>query len=306
LVTLILSWYFSSWRPQLPKRGTETRSLLHFGAHLTASSFLWSLASGSDGLLIGRVYGPGSLGLYSRAGALLMRPIQQFMPAIESVFVPTLARLQSQPERYRRTILMAYDVIAVASFLFGGLLFSLAHPLTLVVLGQKWEAAYPIFASLTFAAICMPVGSVSTWLLTSQGRGRDFLVLSSSTSFLTIVFFLVGLQFGPVGVAISYSAFYMIVILPVGYHIAGRRGPVTAGDLWGHFFAQFPVWIVMCIVTWLTRSMVLNAAPWEQLAICVPVSLLVGTGFIFVYPPSRRAAQNLFRALQEFKDKRIA
>jgi O-antigen/teichoic acid export membrane protein len=306
LITVILAWSFSSWRPQWPKRGSGTRSLLHFGAHLTASSFLWSLASGSDGLLIGRFYGSAPLGLYNRAGVLLMRPIQQFMPAIESVFVPTLARLQSQPERYRRTILATYDVIAAASFLAGGLLFSLAHPLTLAVLGQKWEEAYPIFASFTFAAICMPVGSVSTWLLTSQGRGRDFLILSSSTSFLTIVFFLVGLPFGPVGVAISYSAFYLVVILPVGYYIAGRRGPVTAGDLWRRFFAQSPLWVVMCGVTWGMHSLVVNIAPWKQLAICTPVALLLGAGFICVYTPARCAAQSLLHILQEFKEKRKA
>src|SRR5262249_15947351 len=56
LTAFFLTWTVSSWRPQLPVRKTGTRSLLNFGANLTGSTFLWSLARGSDGLLIGRVY----------------------------------------------------------------------------------------------------------------------------------------------------------------------------------------------------------------------------------------------------------
>jgi O-antigen/teichoic acid export membrane protein len=306
LVSCLLAWSFSHWRPQWPKRRSGTRSLLHFGANLTASSFLYSLARGSDGLMIGRVYGPAPLGLYNRASVLLMRPVQQFIGPIEAVFVPMLSRLQTQPERYRRTVLQAYEFVAVVSFLFTGLLLGLAHPLTLAVLGRKWEMAAPIFASLTLAALCTPVGSVATWLLTSQGRGKDFLILSSITSSLTIVFFLVGLPFGPVGVALSYSAFSVIVILPVGYHIAGRQGPVTTRDLWGRFLTHFPLWVVVSGVSWLARYLVVDAGPWQQLAIRGSVGLLAGVGFICVYPPARRAAQNFFRTLQEFRNNRKA
>jgi PST family polysaccharide transporter len=276
--------------------------LLHFGANLTASTFLYSLARGLDGLLIGRFYGPAPLGLYNRAGTLLMRPVQQFIGPIEAVFVPALSRLQTQPERYRRAVLQAYEFVAVASFLFTGLLLALARPLTLTVLGHQWEKAAPIFAGFTLVALYTPVGSVGTWLLTSQGRGRDFLILSAICSTLTIVFILAGLPWGPVGVAMSYSAFCMLVALPLTYYIAGRQGPVTTRDLWGRFFTHLPVWGVVCGVTYAARQLVLNAAPWKQLALCAPAGLLVGMGFIFAYPPARRTALNLFQTLREFKN----
>jgi O-antigen/teichoic acid export membrane protein len=301
---MVLTWFASRWRPQLPKRRSGTRSLLHFGANLTASSFLWSLARGSDGLLIGRVYGAAPLGLYNRAGALVMRPVQQFIGPIESVFVPVLSRLQTQPERYRRVVLQAYEAIAVASFLFTGLLLGLAHPLTLAVLGGQWDKAAPIFAGFTLVALFTPIGSVATWLLTSQGRGREFLTASMIGSCMTIVAFLVGLPFGPLGVAVSYSVFCILFALPVNYYIAGRRGPVTTKDLWGRFFTHLPLWVVVCAVTCLTRSMVLNTGKWEQLAICAPVSLMSGIGFICIYPPARRVAFSLLGLLREWKTSR--
>ena len=300
-VHLFLYGHFPAGGPQLPKRHSGTRSLLHFGAHLTASSFLWSIARGSDGLLIGRVYGSAPLGLYSRAGALLARPLEQFMPPIEAVLVPTLSRMQSQPERYRRVVLRAYEVIAVAGFFLAGLLLALAHPLTLVVLGPKWEKAAPIFAAFTLVALFTPIGSVATWLLTSQGRGRDFLTLSSITSPLTVVFYLVGLPFGPVGVAMSYSAVCLLVALPLTYYIAGRRGPVTTRDLWIRFFTHLPVWGVVCGATWLTHSWAMNMAPLTQLLICAPVGFFAGVVFVSVYGPSRRAVLSLGDALRGWK-----
>jgi PST family polysaccharide transporter len=301
ILGFVLTWSASRWRPQLPTRRSETRSLLSFGANLTASSFLWSLGRGSDGLLIGRVYGPASLGLYSRAGALLSRPVDQFMAPLEAVFVPTLSRLQAQPERYRRIVLQVYEAVTVTSFLVTGLLLALAHPLTLVVLGPKWEKAAAIFAGFTLAALYTPIGSVATWLLTSQGRGRDFLVLSSICSSVTVVAFIAGLPFGPVGVAVSYSAFCLLIALPVVYHIAGRRGPVTTRDLWFRFFTHLPLWVVVFGATCLTRTLVANFAPLTQLVICAPIGLMVGTAFICVYTPARGTALNIFDTLREWK-----
>src|SRR5262249_46105106 len=75
IVALLLAWCASRWRPQSFTRRSGTRSLLHFGANLTAGHFLYSLARGLDRLLIGRFYGAFSVGLYSRAFSLLARPL---------------------------------------------------------------------------------------------------------------------------------------------------------------------------------------------------------------------------------------
>ena len=91
---LLLVWSMSGWRPQLPSRHSHVWPLLTFGANVSASNFLYTVARGTDNLLIGRYYGPGSVGLYSRASALLHAPLGQFLIPIESVFLPVLSRLQ--------------------------------------------------------------------------------------------------------------------------------------------------------------------------------------------------------------------
>ena len=301
---LILTWSVSRWRPQLPTRHSGIGPLVSFGAHRTAGDFILSLARGSDNLLIGRSYGSAALGLYSRASALLIAPLEQFLYPINVVFIPALSRLQSQPERYRSTFLRLYEAIALAGFFFTGLSLALARPLTLVLLGPKWGQAAAIFGGFTVAALCIPLGNASAWLFTSQGRGRDMLVTQLINSGAIVLSFLVGLPFGPVGVAIAFSISNLLVRLPIYYFSVGRRGPVRTADLWRVFFRHLPIWVVVFSITWLMLMLAANLAPLAQLLVCVPVGVLAGAAFICTFRPQRQVAIHLLETLRELKKKR--
>jgi O-antigen/teichoic acid export membrane protein len=297
--SVVLTWMVIPWRPQLPRGRSGTRSLVGFGANLATGGLIYSFAKGADAILIGRFCGPASVGLYTRAAALLNRPMEQFMSPLHSVFVPALSRIQTEPERYRRTFLRVYEAMALLSCVCAGLLLALARPLTLVVLGAKWEPAVAIFAGLTIAAFCMPLGTASTWLFISQGRGRDWLFASSLISTITVASFIAGLPFGPSGVAIAYSTMNLLIGMPVVYYFAGRAGPVSAADLWSGIFRYVPLWIVVCGVTWLANRLMVNFPPLAQLAVSAPLGLLAALVLICAVAPIRRTALGLTGILQE-------
>jgi PST family polysaccharide transporter len=298
---LVLTWLVSRWRPQLPVRRSGIGPLVSFGAHRTAGDFILTVARGSDNLLIGRFYGAAAVGLYSRASALFIKPLEQFLGPINAVFIPALCRLQSHPEGYRSTFLRLYEVIALIGFLFTGLLLALAHPLTLVLLGPKWEQAAAIFGGFTVAALCVPLANASAWLFTSQGRGREMFVAQSINACAVILSFVVGLPFGPVGVAIAFSVSNLLVRVPIYYFSAGRRGPVSTRDLWRVFFRHLPVWITVFVVTRLTLSLVANLAPLGQLLVCVPVGLLTGVAIVCALGPQRKVVAHLLDTLRELR-----
>src|SRR6266480_3138733 len=299
IASFLLTGLVSRWRPQLPTKGAGIGPLVTFGAHQTAGNFIFSLARGCDNLLIGRFYSPAAVGLYSRGAALVTRPMEQFLLPIDAVFLPTLARLQSQPERYRSTFLRLYEAIAMTVFFLSSLLLALAVPVTLVLLGPKWEQVTAIFAGFTFTAIQLPLSNAANWLLTSQGRGKDILRVTSIAAFLTLASFIVGLPFGPVGVAIAFSATGLLVRLPILYYIVGRRGPVTTSDLWMRFLRHLPLWGVMLSATWLMRAMVADLHPLSQLLICAPVGLLTGMAFICMFRSQRKVAIHLLETVRE-------
>lgn len=301
---LLLTWSISRWRPQWPVRHSGIGPLLRFGIHRTAADFISTLARGGDNLLIGRFYGAVSVGLYSRASALLIRPLEQFLSPISAVFIPALSRLQSQPERYRAAFLRVYEAMLLIAFLFAGLLLSAARPLTLVLLGPKWEQAAIIFEGFTVAALCLPLANAAWWLLVSQGRGRDMLVAQSINSCGKILSFIAGLPYGAVGVAIAYSAYSLVIRVPIWYFMVGKTGPVRAADLWRMFFRHLPVWIVVSSGTWLTLRLVGNLAPLGQLLVCMLVGFLAGAVFICIFESQRQVAIRIWRTLQELKKNR--
>jgi O-antigen/teichoic acid export membrane protein len=304
LVLCALTWSVSRWRPQGFVARSGTRPLLHFGANLTASSLVWSFARGSDSLLIGRFYGADAIGLYTRAAALLSRPMDQFLGPINDVFVPVLSRLQAEPERYRRTFLQVYEGMALIIFLSTGLVFALSRPLTLVVLGPKWEGAAVIFAGFTIGVLFAPFSSMSTWLFTSQGRGRDFLRSTVITSIIAVCSFVAGLPWGAPGVAIAYSCAGVLILLPIMFQMAGKSGPVKTSDLWSGFLRQLPVWVVVCAATFAARTLVTTSKPITQLLVCTPLGLLAGVVFIMCFPPARQVTLNLLDIVRLIKTRR--
>jgi PST family polysaccharide transporter len=299
VAAFLLTGLVSRWHPGLPSRGSGIGPLVSFGAHQTAGHFLFSLARGCDNLLIGRFYGPAPVGIYSRGAALVSRPLEQFLLPIDAVFLPALSRLQSQPARYRSTFLRLYEMIAMSAFFLSSLMLALAIPITLMLLGPKWTAVSTIFAGFTFTTIQLPLANAANWLLTSQGRGKDIFWVNVIAGSLTLGSFIAGLPFGPVGVAIAFSAVGLLVRLPILYHIVGRRGPVSTADLWIRFLRHLPLWVLMFLATWATRGLVADLRPVIQLIICAPVGILTGLGFIWMFPPQRRIALSLFEIVRE-------
>jgi O-antigen/teichoic acid export membrane protein len=302
--SFLLTGSISRWRPDWPSRSSGVRPLLAFGAHQTAASLIFSVARSCDTLLIGRSYGAAAVGLYSRGAALVTRPLEQFLLPINTVFLPALSRLQSQPARYRSTFMRIYEAVALVAFFFTSMLLALSHPVTLVLLGHKWEQASAIFAGFTVLAISLPLANVTNWLLTSQGRGKDIFVLNSIAAFISLASFIAGLPFGPVGVAMAFSFSGLLLRLPILYYNAGRKGPVSTKDLWTGFLRHLPLWLVVFAATWCAHQSVAGARPWMQLLICLPVGFAVGIACISFSKPQRDVAIHLFETLRELKKKR--
>jgi PST family polysaccharide transporter len=194
--------------------------------------------------------------------------------------------------------------VALAAFFFTGMLLALSHPVTLVLLGHKWERASAIFAGFAVLAISLPLANVTNWLLTSQGRGKDIFFQNSIAAFITVGSFVAGLPFGPVGVAVAFSLSGLLLRLPILYYNAGRKGPVTTKDLWTGFLRHLPLWLVVFAATWCAHRWVADAASWMQLLICIPIGATVGVAFICFAKPQRRVAIYLWQSLCELRNKR--
>jgi polysaccharide transporter, PST family len=224
-------WVSSRYRPGVPRFDANTAQMLRFGSHISGFNLVNYLSRNCDNILIGRFQGIDQLGLYDRAYRLLLFPITQLHGPMGQVLVPLLSRLQADPNRYRNTYAEAVSLIMIAAQ--PGILFAIicAPQLFELLFGDRWIAAAPIFQWLGIAALHQVMTSTTGWLFLSQGRGSDFFKLGAYGAVVTIASFVIGLPWGPVGVAASYTAANYVVLLPLVWVSTGRRGPVSCRDL---------------------------------------------------------------------------
>lgn len=228
----VLVWSVCSWRPGLPNRRSGVRSMLVFGGNLTGFNLINFFSRNADNALIGWWWGSGPLGLYSKAYGILMLPMRQITVPLSQVAIPVLSRLHDDPERYRRTYLRVVQKIALVAVPLVAFLFVTSDWVIEVVLGPQWTQAARIFAWLSIAAVTQPISSTAGWLFVTQGRTKELFLIGLFSGVLIVTSFVVGLPWGPVGVAASYSISGALVRLPILFWYIGRRGPVRASDLY--------------------------------------------------------------------------
>ena len=142
-------WIACDWRPARPRCAAGVGSLLRFGAFLTGTQVMGTIVRNLDRALIGRVFGPGDAGYYANACRLLLMPVGQLNMPLTSVAIPTLSRLQHEPERFRAFYQRGLETIAAVALPTILICVIAADHLIPTVLGEQWDRAIPIFKALS-------------------------------------------------------------------------------------------------------------------------------------------------------------
>jgi O-antigen/teichoic acid export membrane protein len=213
LIQVALSWVMVRWMPGPPRRDAEVRSLIAFGGKVAASYLAYNLIRSADNVLVGRYWGAGPLGLYSRAYNLVLLPVRQLSAPLGNVLVPAFSRLQDDAERFARYYLRAANLIIWIGAPMFGYLFVTAEPTIVLVLGSRWREAAPVFQILAISALGQLLVGMTMWLLVSRGESERLLKLNLIISPIIVGSFVVGLPFGIKGVALAGSL-ALIAIFP--------------------------------------------------------------------------------------------
>lgn len=231
LCRVVLSAYASGWSPGMPRWVPGSWQMVKFGLNLTASNVLDYSAQNMDNVLIGRFYGAGALGLYSRAYGLLLLPLRQVTAPLARVAVPVLSYLMDQPERYRQFYRVALSAVAYASLPLILGTAALSPQVVAILLGPQWAGAAPIFEVLAIGGVLVSLRSTNGWLFVSSGHtGRQALWALANRPVI-IAGIVAGLPFGTMGVAWGFVIAHVILFVP-SFLISIAGTPVRPADIW--------------------------------------------------------------------------
>lgn len=287
-VNLIAVWIGAGFVPGRPRWEPSARQMVRFGAGITGFNFSNFVVRNLDNVLIGRVWGDAALGLYDRAYKFLLFPLVQINAPLARVMLPTLARLRTEPQRYRSVYLRAVNQLLLVTQPSIVFLIAAADILIPALLGEQWRGAAPIFKWMGLAALLQPIGGAANWLFISQQQSKAFAWSGAFNAAISTVAFCAGLPWGPIGVAAAYSIAQTLFRSPVLWWMATRNGPVRQQDLYGaaimHALASAGSFASIVVASQVTT---LDGVPGLALFLCLSygVTILV----LATMPPGRRA-----------------
>jgi PST family polysaccharide transporter len=215
--TTIGLWLTAAWIPGPPRRRVGIRSMMRFGGTITLNGLVVYVAYNLEKVLLGRFWGAEAIGLYGRAYQLVTIPTDNLNSAVGEVAFSALSRVQDDPSRLKNYFLKGYSLVTgmTLPITLAGALF--ANDLILVLLGPKWTDAALIFRLLAPTILIFALINPLGWLLFSLGMVVRSLKIALVLAPIVITGYLMGLPYGPKGVAFAYSAAMTLWIIP---HIA--------------------------------------------------------------------------------------
>jgi len=207
-------WLTAGWLPGMPRRGTGIRSMMRFGGTISLNGIVAYLAYNADKVLIGRYWGSSVLGIYGRAYQLVNIPTDSLNSAVGEVAFSALSRIQDDPGRLKSYFLKGYSLVLAMTLPLTIACVVFANDVVFVLLGPKWMDAVIIFRLLAPTIVIFALINPMGWLLYSLGLVRRSLNIALVFAPTLIAGYLVGLPYGPKGVAFAYSAVMALWVIP--------------------------------------------------------------------------------------------
>jgi PST family polysaccharide transporter len=214
LATTVFAWLYAGWIPGRPRRGLGMGSMMRFGGTVTLNSVVVYAAYNLDKILLGRFWGAEITGMYGRAYQLINLPTENLNLAVGAVTFPVLSRVQHDPPRLRSYFLKAYALVLSVTIPIGIVCAVFASELIFVMLGSKWNDAVPVFRLLAPAILVFAVINPTGWFLVSLAMVGRSLKLALVIAPLVVGGCVVGLPYGPQGVAIGFSSAMVLWLVP--------------------------------------------------------------------------------------------
>lgn len=184
-----------------------------FGIFVCLDRALGFVFMESDKFIGGRLLGAQALGYYAVASHIASLPIQKLAGLINSVAFPAFSRAHESLSEVAPYLQKAMRMMAIVAFpVFWGIA-SVSHELIEVVLGEKWLPAAPLIQVLALVMPVRMIGNILSPMLWGVGRPDV-----SATNFLIAAVvmaaaFVVGVRFGPIGLAYAWTSVYPVVFL---------------------------------------------------------------------------------------------
>jgi PST family polysaccharide transporter len=270
-VTTVLLWTSSDWRPKAVFHWGEVRSVRSYSLNLTGFYIFNYFARNADTVLIGRFLGAQNLGYYMMAYRIMFYPIQTISAVIGRVMFPVYSQIQEDEARFRRIYLKVIGAIGLITFPMMMGVWGLAQTLVLTLFGSQWK---PVMILAPVGLIQSIVTTVGT-IYQAKGRTDWMFRLGVATGLIAVLAFVIGLQWGIVGVAGAYTIATILCLYPnftVPFKLINLKMQDLGDTLWRPFLGSL---MMLGGILGLKYAFPPGLTSGKILCILVPVGIII-------------------------------
>ena len=220
------AWFQCRWIPSLPRKAPGTASMVRFAINVYGRFSVNYFARNMDNLLVGWRFDAQTLGFYKKAYDLFALSASQLVSPLTVVAVSALSRLNRYSVEYKRYLVKALAVTAFVGMGVGACLTLIGGDVIRLVLGPGWEASGRIFTFFGAGIGVMLLYGTHGWIHLSIGRADRWFRWGIVEFVFTGLLFLLALRWGPVGIAVAWTASFWILTIPAFWY-AGK--PIKLG-----------------------------------------------------------------------------
>ena len=251
LVSVIMFWFLSRWKPSFLFSKQAFKDLFGYGSKLLLSGLYAQTMANIYNIAIGKAFSAAELGFYTRAKSFAELTAGTVTSVLHQVSFPILSSLQEDRKRmvhiFSRMIRMSSFIIFPAMTMLA----ILADPIVRLLLTEKWLPAVPLLQLMCFARVFYPISVINMNILNAIGRSDLFLKVDLSKFPISIVALIVTIPLGVEAMVIGHVVTSFISYIINSY---------MPGKLFGYgALAQLRDMVPVLIATAITGAIVFVA-----------------------------------------------
>lgn len=272
IINVVALWFATAWRPRLSFSRAAIADLLGFSGNLFGYNIFNYWLRNLDNLLVGKFLGAASLGIYVRAYATMLLPLQQVTSVLGKVMFPSLSRIKNDKEAVKRVYLRAVSIIALITFPTMLGLFAVADYFVLAIYGEKWRSVIGVLQVLCLVGMIQSVVSTVGWIYQSQGRTDWMFKWGIFSGVLGIISFAVGVYIGSVEAVAWCYASANALLLYWSVAIPGKLINLKFGEMVSSVIGVTACAVAMAAIVLAFKVVVpVNYSHFSRLALLVAV-----------------------------------
>lgn len=217
---VILSFVLIKPIPSLKFNLRKIMKIIHKGKWVTLYGIFNYAASKGDNITIGKVLGPGPLGIYQMGYTIATLPVSEIADVSNKVTFPVYSMISEDIYRLKKGFKKAILLVSIVSFLVGILIFFFPRDLFILIFGQKWEGTLAILKPLAIFGIIRAISGTTSSLFLSVGK-QNYVAGMTSLRFVTLALTVIPLTivYGMVGASYSVLISGIVEVPLVAYYV---------------------------------------------------------------------------------------